>query len=34
MNLEHSIDTLRIENVDLKKLAQDLDLEKQVKIYI
>ncbi|KAG4088465.1 hypothetical protein H8356DRAFT_958512 [Neocallimastix lanati (nom. inval.)] len=29
MNLEHSIDTLRIENVDLKKLAQDLDLEKQ-----
>jgi len=29
MNLEHNIDTLRMENIDLKKMAQNLDLEKQ-----
>eukprot|EP00833_Pecoramyces_ruminatium_P006134 jgi/Orpsp1_1/1180166/evm.model.c7180000072370.1 len=29
MNLEHNIDILKIENIDLKKLAQDLELEKQ-----
>ena len=32
MNLERNINSLKIENVDLKKLVQDLDLEKQVKL--
>ena len=30
MNLEHSIDTLRIENITLKKSKEETDLEKQV----
>lgn len=30
MNLEHNIDTLRIENIGLKKSTEDLELQKQV----
>jgi len=33
MNLEHSIDTLRIENITLKKSKEESDLEKQVFLF-